>query len=386
VDDRARGMDFRAEWCETGVMGDRDTRRPGLEDGGFLVLVLLVTLAFFWLALPYFGAILWGVVAAIVFNPVYRWLVVRLGRRRNLAAALTLVLILAVVIVPAFLLGASLVQEAASIYERLRSGQIDPAAMFEGVRGALPHWAQRLLDSSGLNDFEGLRRTLIGGVTAGLQSIASRALVVGQSALSFLAALGVMLYLAFFLLRDGGALGARIKAAVPLRPSLRDALIDHFVIVVRATMKGTVVVAIVQGFVGGLIFWLLGVEGALLWGLLMGFFSLVPAVGTAIVWVPVALYLFATGSIWEGAVLVGCGVLVIGMIDNLLRPILVGQDTRMPDFVVLIATLAGIELFGLNGFIVGPVIAALFMAVWAIVAEQRQTQAAIAAPQASPLL
>src|SRR3954449_7348261 len=103
----------------------------------------------------------------------------------------------------------------------------------------------------------------------------------------------------------------------------------------------------------------------------MGFFWLVAALAPAFVWIPVALYLLATGSVWQGVVLAGCGVFIIGMIDNILRPILVGQDTRMPDFVVLIATLAGIELFGLNGFIVGPVIAALFIAVWKIVAEQR---------------
>lgn len=347
-----------------------------LEDTGFIILVSLVTLAFIWLALPYFGAILWGIVAAIVFAPVYRALVPRLGRRRNLAALLTLLLILAAVIVPAFALGAALVQEAAALYERLQSGQLDPAALFEALHNALPLWLQRPIDAAGFGDFEALRRTLGASVSAGLQNIAARALVVGQGALSFLAALGVMLYLTYFLLRDGGAMGARIKAAVPLRPDLRDGLIRHFVIVVRATMKGTVVVALVQGLVGGLIFSLLGIEGALLWAMMMAFFSLVPAVGSAIVWVPAALYLLVTGQIWQGVVLVLCGVFVIGLIDNILRPILVGQDTRMPDFVVLISTLAGIELFGLNGFIVGPVIAALFIAVWQIVAEQRGAQAA----------
>lgn len=352
-------------------MDDADRRNRKLEDGSFIVLVLLVTIAFLWLSLPFFGAILWGMVAAIVFGPLNRLLLRRLNGRRNLSAALTLLAILALVIVPAFLLGVSLVQEAATIYGQFQSGGIDLAAIFQDMRGALPGWARQLLDSSGLRDFEAVRTMLGSGIASGLQSIASRALLFGQGALSFLAALGVMLYLTFFLLRDGDTIGRRVKDAVPLRPDLRDALIGHFVIVVRATMKGTIVVAILQGFVGGVIFWLLGVEGALLWGLLMGFFSLVPAVGTGIVWVPVAIYLLATGSVWEGLVLAGCGIFVIGMIDNLLRPILVGQDTRMPDFVVLIATLAGLELFGLNGVIVGPMIAALFLAVWKIVAEAR---------------
>jgi predicted PurR-regulated permease PerM len=341
------------------------------EDGGFLVLILLVTLAFFWLLMPFFGAVLWGLVTAIVFAPVYRWLLKRMNGHPNYSAASTLLLILALVILPAIFLGISLVQEAAAVYAKFQTGEINLAAMFADIRGALPGWARRLLDGWGLRDFAALQRLVSDGITAGLQGIAARALLFGQSALSFLAALGVMLYLTYFLLRDGDSMGAKFKAAVPLRPAIRDSLFQHFVVVVRATIKGTVVVAIIQGLLGGLIFWALGVEGALLWGVVMGLFSLVPAVGTAIVWIPVAGFLLATGSIWEGAVLVFCGVFVIGLVDNLLRPILVGQDTRMPDFLVLIATLAGIELFGLNGFIIGPVIAALFLAVWNIVTELR---------------
>lgn len=343
-----------------------------IEDGGFLLLVLLVTLGFAWLLLPFFGAILWGVVAAIVFAPLNRRLVGSFGGRRSLAAAATLLIILALVIIPAILLGISLVQEAAVIYAKVQGGQIDFLPVLAGLRDALPRWAQTMLDSSGLTDLEGARRTLGSSVASWLQSVASQALVFGQGALRFLAALGIMLYLSFFLLRDGDSIGRQVKSAMPLRPAMRDALMEHFVVVVRATMKGTVVVAVLQGIVGGVIFWLLGVQGALLWGLLMGFFSLVPAVGTGIVWVPVAIYLLATGQVWQGLVLTGAGIFVIGLIDNLLRPVLVGKDTRMPDFVVLIATLAGLELFGLNGFIVGPTIAALFIAVWKIIAEGRQ--------------
>lgn len=374
-------------------MSDRDIRKLRFEDGGFLVLILLVTLAFLWLLTPFFGAILWGVVTAIVFAPVFHWLCRRMNGQPNFSAASTLMLILALVILPALVVGVSLVQEATGIYAKFQSGQINLAAMFADLRAALPGFARRMLDSWGLRDFAGVQRVVSNGITAGLQNIASQALLWGQGALSFFAALGVMLYLTYFLLRDGEAMGGRIKAAVPLRPEVRDALFEHFVVVVRATMKGTVVVAVIQGFLGGLIFWILGVEGALLWGLVMGFFSLVPAVGTAIVWVPVAIYLLATGHVMSGAILVAFGVFVIGLVDNLLRPILVGQDTRMPDFLVLIATLAGIELFGLNGFIVGPVIAALFLAVWNIITELRGDGAlppqiegdpTTAAPEAEP--
>lgn len=352
-------------------MDGRDSRHFRIEDAGFLVLVVLVTLAFAYLVAPFFGAILWGLVAAILFAPIYRRLRIRFGGHENTAATLTLLLILTVVIAPAFLLGVSLVQEAASLYAQLQSGAIDLTKIFDNLRGALPRVVRGWLDSTGLTDFAAAQRMLGSSITSGLQSIASRALLFGQGALSFLASLGVMLYLTYFLLRDGRELGHQVKSAVPLRPELRDRLVENFIVVVRATMKGTVVVAIVQGFIGGVTFWILGVEAPLLWGLMMGFFSLVPAVGTAIIWVPVAIYLLLTGSVWEGAVLTFCGIFIIGMVDNLLRPILVGKETRMPDFVVLIATLAGIELFGLNGFIVGPMIAALFITVWNLVSETR---------------
>ena len=342
-----------------------------LEDAGFVGLVLVVTLAFAWLVAPYFGAIVWGLVAAILFAPINRRLCALLNGRRNLAAALTILLIIALVIIPAFMLGVALIQEASSIYDQIEQGDIDFASGYREFRAILPDWMSRGLASAGITDFDTAKTMLGSSVADGLKAIASRALLFGQGALKLLASLGVMLYLAFFLLRDGTAIGDKVKAAIPLRPAIRDALIRHFTVVVRATMKGTVVVAILQGLVGGLIFWALGIEGALLWGLLMGFFSLVPAVGTGAVWVPVAAYLLLTGSVWEGMVLIGCGLFVIGLIDNLLRPMLVGHDTRMPDFVVLIATLAGLQLFGLNGFIVGPMIAALFMAVWSIVAENR---------------
>lgn len=341
------------------------------EDSGFLVLIVAITLAFFWLVLPFFGAIVWGVIVAIMFRPVYVRLERWLGGRPNTAAALCLVLILALVILPAMLLGVSLVQEATNLYVKLQTGSINLAEMFERFRHALPGWAKEMMDSAGWRDFDDARQLIGTSLSTALESIAGRALWFGQGALQLLAALGVMLYLAFFLLRDGVEIGEKIRNALPLRPAIRDRLIDYFIVVIRATMKGTVVVAIVQGIVGGLIFWMLGIEAPVLWGLLMALFSLLPAVGTGIIWVPVAIYLLATGSVTEGIILTFCGFFVIGLVDNILRPILVGHDTKMPEFVVLISTVAGLKLMGLNGVIIGPMIAALFMAVWQIAATTR---------------
>ncbi|MCP1468540.1 putative PurR-regulated permease PerM [Sphingobium sp. OAS761] len=342
-----------------------------LEDGFFLGFVLVVSIAFALVVEPFFAAILWGVIAAILFAPVNRQILAAMPKHPNGAALLTLLLILGIVIVPAFVLGAALLQEAAYFYGKVQSGEINFARIFTDVQTSLPDWARPYLSRVGLTNFDAAREMLSRGLANSYRTLASQAFQIGQGAFSFLMAMGVMLYLAFFLLRDGDDLGRRISAAAPLRATQREALIQQFVIVIRATIKGSIVVAIVQGLIGGIVFWALGIQGALLWGVLMGAFSLLPAIGTGLVWVPVALYLLITGSIWQGVVLVACGVLVIGMVDNVLRPILVGRDTRIPDYVVLISTLGGIEMFGFNGIVIGPVIAALFIATWNIFTRMR---------------
>ena len=155
-----------------------------------------------------------------------------------------------------------------------------------------------------------------------------------------------------------------MRRALPLTPAHKQELLGKFTTVIRATVKGNLLVAAIQGALGGLAFWFLGVRGALLWAVLMAFLSLLPAVGAALVWLPVAIYFFVTGAIWQGIALAAWGVLVIGLVDNLLRPVLVGKDTRMPDYVVMITTLGGMAVFGINGFVLGPAIAAMFIAVW----------------------
>jgi predicted PurR-regulated permease PerM len=342
-----------------------------LEDRTFLALVVLISLALAWVVEPFFGAILWALVAAILFAPLNQRLIRRFSGRRNLAALTTLLVIVAMVILPAIMLGIFLLQEASAIYAKIRTGQIDFALYFQQVQQILPAWARSMLRRLGLTNIGSVRELMAAGITSSFRSLAAQAFLIGQSAFGFIVAFGVMLYLLFFLLRDGEDLMARVRAAVPLRPEQSTALADRFVAVIRATIKGSVIVAILQGSIGGVVFGLLGIQGALIWGVMMAFLSLLPAIGTGLVWVPVAIYLFATGAIWQGVVLVLCGVFVIGMVDNILRPILVGRDARMPDYIVLISTLGGIQVFGFSGFIIGPVIAALFIAAWDILTISR---------------
>ena len=221
-------------------------------------------------------------------------------------------------------------------------------------------------------DLATVQRKLVEAMGRSSQALTTRAFTIGQNTLEFMVDLFVMLYLLFFLLRDGKALSAEAAAALPLKPEHTKRLLDQFAIVVRATVKGNVVVALVQGALGWLAFSVLGISGALLWGAVMALLSLLPAVGAALVWGPVAAYLLATGSILPGLGLTAWGVLVIGLVDNVLRPILVGKETRLPDYLVLVATLGGLSVFGLNGFVIGPVIAAMFIVVWDIFAQARE--------------
>jgi predicted PurR-regulated permease PerM len=200
----------------------------------------------------------------------------------------------------------------------------------------------------------------------GSQLVATQIYSLGQNTFEFLASLLIALYLAFFLIRDGRQLAHAIGAFIPLAPAHRKQLWHRFVTVVRATVKGNLLVAGIQGALGGLAFWFLGISGALLWAVLMAVLSLLPALGAAMVWLPVATYFLMTDTIWQGLSLTAWGVLVIGLVDNLLRPILVGKDTRMPDYVVMISTVGGMAVFGINGFVLGPLIAAMFISAWQI--------------------
>ncbi len=267
------------------------------------------------------------------------------------------------------LLGAALLGQAAIIYGKFQSGEIDIARSFVQAEGHLPQIVRDWLADIGLNDFTLVRDRIGRGISASFQALAGQAFNVGQSAIAFFLSLGVMLYLTFFLLRDGKELLIAIERCLPLAVDQRRVLVSRLVDVVRATIKGSLIVAILQGLIGGLVFWTLGISGALLWGVAMGVFSLFPAIGTALIWVPVTLYLLATGDIWRGVELFLCSFFIISSVDNIVRPILVGHDARMPDYLVLISTLAGFELMGFNGFIIGPVIAAFFMAVWQIFAS-----------------
>lgn len=337
-----------------------------LHAKAFVLLLTLVTLAFGWILMPYIGAIFWGAVLAILFAPFHRRVLAGLGNRPVLAALTTLTICLVLVIFPMILIAISMAQEGTALYQKIESGEIDAGAFLRNVFSALPAWVHDILGRFGVDSIASLQAWLSNAAVQASKLIATRMLSIGKNTFDFIVGFFVMLYLLFFLLKDGRLLAGRIQQAIPLSVEHKKLLFDKFTTVIRATVKGNFLVAGAQGAMGGLAFWMLDVQAPLLWAVVMAFLSLLPAVGAALVWAPVALYLIATGALWQGAILIAFGVLVIGMIDNVLRPVLVGKDIKMPDYLVLISTIGGMAIFGLNGFVIGPMIAAMFIALWDI--------------------
>ncbi|SDA93738.1 AI-2E family transporter [Sinorhizobium sp. NFACC03] len=341
----------------------------------FILLTAVVTLTFAWVLWPFSGAILWAIVLAVLFAPVNRRVVASMPGRNNVAALITLLIILVMVILPFFLIANLIFREAASVYKDIASGQIVLEIDVQGLRDLLPGWLNGLLSRIELPDAGALRTRLLNTLLESGQFLAGQAINIGQSTFHLVASFFVMLYLLFFLIRDGRALAHLIGEAMPLSSMRRRALFSRFAVTINAIVKGSIIVALVQGTLGALILGVLGIRAPVLWGTVMVIFALLPVVGTSLVWGPIAIYLLASGALWQGTVLLIYGFLVIGLVDNLLRPILIGKETRIPDYLVLISTLGGIAAFGPNGIVIGPVVAALFLAVWSLLPAAMREQA-----------
>jgi len=345
--------------------------RQKIENGGLILFISLMTIGLALVIWSFLNALLWAALAALLFQPLYQRLLERFSGRRNTASAMTLLIITFAVIIPALTIGSLVVEQASGVYSQMRSGQINFAFYFEQVQAALPRRLQAMLDNAGVGTFDRAQARISQALSNSASMLTQRALVIGADAAAFLLAFAVGLYVTFFLLRDGEHLGLAIVRALPLAPEAAGRIAIRFVAVVRATVKGSGLVALAQGALGAATFWVAGLPAALLWGSLMAIAALLPAIGPAIVWAPVAIYLLATGAIWQGIIVIGSGVLVIGLADNILRPMLVGRDAGIPDWLVLVTTLGGIELMGLTGIVVGPLIAALFMTGWQLLTEKR---------------
>jgi predicted PurR-regulated permease PerM len=356
---------------------NQSTRRVGdLQHASFLLILAIVTLMTVVIAWPFFTALLWAALAAVLFQPLFLKMKLLVRGKANLAAALSLLVIFFAVLLPALWVGSMVVREAVQLVAVLQRNPIDLASGFDQIYNALPASVQATVDDSGWADLYSAQARLQELLLESSGFIAQQAVAIGGGALSFILSFVIALYVLFFLLRDGQQMGQTILNTVPIERSIADRLADRFLRIVRATIKGTGVVGIVQGAVGGIMLALVGVPSAFLLGVVMVILAIIPVVGTALVWAPAGIWLIATGQIWQGAFVLGFGFLVISNIDNVLRPILVGRDTGLPDWIILITTLGGISLVGFSGIVIGPLMGGLFLACWSILKEQREREEA----------
>jgi predicted PurR-regulated permease PerM len=331
--------------------------------GFLLALAVGISVLFFFVIQRYVLTVLLAAVFAGLAYPLYSWFLARMGPR--LAATTTLVVLLAGVGLPAAgvltLVATEAVQisqgveiwfqeegRTAQIHERLERIPFAGRFMPDGDQ-----IVERVQEAAGR----------AGSFLMGTLAAATR------GTLNLFLQLLVLFYALFYFLVDGPRILQGILRHVPLEPGQKEELLERFVSVTRATLRGSLLIGLIQGGVAGLAFWVAGVPGPAFWGTIMVILSIIPAVGAGLIWVPAVIYLFMAGQVVAGIGLLAWCAIVVGTIDNLLRPRLIGRDARMSDLLILLSTLGGIVLFGAVGFIVGPIVAALFVTVWHIYGE-----------------
>ena len=328
-----------------------------------ILLVVGITAAFLWMIWPFLMTIVLAGILAGLFQPLFRKLLGWTGGRGWLAAAATVFIALALIVVPLAIVLTLVASEAL----RLSDAIAPKIQAFVSHPQDIPSLLERLPFYEHIAPYRGQIATRAAEILSNVgrfvvSSISATTAGTAAAVLQFF----ILLYTLFFLLLDGPAMLRRMTSYLPLREAEKAVVLDKFVSVARATLRGTVVIAIVQGTLGGLSFWAVGIDGALFWGTMMVVLSVLPVVGGALVWVPAVVVLAGLGH-WKAALgLLAFNALIVGSVDNLLRPRLVGRDTEMHDLMILFSTLGGIAAFGPMGFLIGPILAAVFIASWEI--------------------
>jgi len=337
--------------------------RDTLNKSVLLLLVVFISAVFLSMIRSFLMAILLAGIFSALAHPLYKRFERWYGGRRALASLSTLVLIVIVVIVPLGVLMGIVTSQAIKVGNTVTpwvQEQIAQPGAFDKLLNSLPFYDKLAPYSETIWRKAG---ELAGAVSRFLiDSISSATL--GAVNLLFMAF--AMLYSMFFLLMDGDRLLEKILYYLPLRDQDERRMLDRFTSVTRATLKGTAVIGIIQGGLAGLAFWVVGIPSAVFWGTIMAVLSIIPGIGTALVWGPAVIILAAGGNFLKAS---GLGIfcaLIVGGIDNFLRPALVGKDTQMHELMIFFGTLGGIMMFGVIGMIIGPIVAALFITIWEI--------------------
>jgi predicted PurR-regulated permease PerM len=326
----------------------------------FFAIMLIVTIAFFYIMKPFVYAVFWAVVLAGLFMPVYKKVQKKL-HRPTVSAAIVLILICLIFILPFVFIASLLLKESMDIYQGLSKDNSQINVYVQKLAALIKHnpYTDSLhLDDAALTEkITELSKSVTGYIFENLKSFT-------QNTLQFIVQLGVMLYALFYFIRDGQKFLNSILRFLPLGQGRDRILLGHFRKTANSTLKVTLIIGGIQGILGGLLFLFTGIQGAILWGVVMIITAVIPVVGCALVWAPAGVFMMIAGHFWTGILILAFGALVISMVDHFLRPILLGKDVSMHPLFIFLSTMGGIIVFGFTGFIIGPIIMSLAMAVW----------------------
>ena len=331
----------------------------------FFTIMISAILLFLFLLAPFFFPIFWAAVISAIFNPLYKSLNAKLSKP-NVSASVIFLAVAAIILLPGGIIGSLLLGESMRMYESLEAGGGNIEKIMGSITSAVKN--NRYVARLNINEqfwtekFSEIAKAVSNYILVNLKDIT-------QNTFIFFIQFSVMLYTLFYFIRDGDKFLWKASRVFSLGQGREKVLYERFVETAKATLRVTLIIGGIQGTLGGLIFWLTGIEGPLMWGLVMIFAAIVPVIGCSIIWVPAGIIMLITGHIWKGIVILSFGVLVISMVDHFLRPILIGRDMQIHPLLVFLSTLGGLSLFGFSGFIIGPIIASLLLAIWAMYEE-----------------
>jgi predicted PurR-regulated permease PerM len=326
----------------------------------FFGLIGLLGLVVLYLIRPFAYPIFWAAVVAILFHPVYTW-INRHIKIASMSSVITAILVIVVLLLPLTLITILLIQESAQLYQQIISGNY--FSTVESVATQLEQTSLGPIIETAKTEWTTYAAT---GAKALSAFVLTNVKAITQNSIRFVFLTFIMLYTLYYFLKDGKRILSRIMHLSPLGDTYEAMLYERFTSTARATLKSTLIIGGIQGVVGGILFWLTGVEGVLVWAVIMTVLSIIPAIGSFLVWLPVGVIMLVSGQLWQGITIILVGAIIISNIDNILRPPLIGKDIQMHPLFVLFSTLGGIIIFGVSGFIIGPILMSLFLAVISI--------------------
>lgn len=329
----------------------------------FTGLLIVATVSFFVVVKPMLYPIFWAGVLAWIFRPLYLKIYAHLFPHRSIASFFAVTLIVLLFIIPLSGILFLIVRQAFELYQ---ASETQISELYARAKSLIDNFGNvelvRLMERSGVDIQQKLieyTRLVSSFVVSGIAGFTG-------SAVRFFIGFFIMLYTLYYFLKDGDWMVKKILHLSPLDSKSEKIITDKFTSVIRATMRGTFLVAIIQGTIGGIVLWIAGVTAPAFWALIMTIFALLPSVAPGTITFPAAIILLIQGKIWEGVFVLVFGVVFVGIVDNILRPYLVGRDIHMHPLFIFFSTIGGLIVFGISGFVIGPILASLLIALWNI--------------------